>query len=496
MRRRCRCSRARPIWGRAVLLGSLLGSWLAAPVMAQVAQDQAAPPAAAPAPAPDPALPAKAAEPASDTNPEYRFDFSLVGGGHFFTGQHVLGHTDFLGSNDPTASPRNSGMFGAILGFHFNRWIGLEAETLAIPTHTRGGTEDGLAVPEIREWIFAYRGSLVLNLSDSYMVQPFLLAGYGGLTSLSAAAPSGTPPEITPSSNRNWGFAHAGLGVKLGLTPWIGIRLDGRILAPWTVILPLSGYTSAKGPDFEAFGGIYVNFGEIEKVRVVSTRIESARVLDRDGDGIPDNVDRCPDQAEDKDGFQDEDGCPDLDNDQDGIPDAIDKCPNEPEDMDGFEDEDGCPDLDNDHDGIPDVLDKCPNEPGTKELNGCPLPPEVKKFTGVIDGISFKSGSAEILPGSYTLLDRAAKVLQDYPDVRLEISGHTDNRGRAGYNITLSQKRAESVKTYLVSRGIDPSRLTSIGFGKDRPIADNATATGRATNRRIEFRLISASETK
>src|SRR6185312_8749748 len=85
---------------------------------------------------------------------------------------------------------------------------------------------------------------------------------------------------------------------------------------------------------------------------------------DRDGDGIKDNADKCPDQPEDKDGFQDEDGCPDLDNDGDGLNDAIDKCPNDPEDKDGFEDEDGCPDPDNDNDGIADKDDKCPNEPG------------------------------------------------------------------------------------------------------------------------------------
>jgi OOP family OmpA-OmpF porin len=524
------CLRAKPICGWAALLGGLFGSWSAAPVLAQ--GNQAALPTVSPGPGGNPT---QTPPPVPEANPEYRFDFTLLGGGHFFTNEHVLGHTDY-GSNDPSASPLNAGMFGAIMGFHFNRWIGLEGETMAIPTHTRGGSADGFlvggvaqAAPEIREWVFAYRGSFVLNLSDNYMVQPFLLAGYGGLTSMSAAAPAGTPAEITPSSNRNWGFVHAGLGLKLGLTPRVGIRLDGRIMAPWTFILPLSGYAAAKGPDYEAFGGIYLNFGEIEKVHLMSTR------GDRDGDGIPDDVDRCPDEpedkdgfedddgcpdldndhdgipdvldkcpndAEDKDGFQDEDGCPDTDNDQDGIPDSFDKCPNEPEDKDGFEDSDGCPDPDNDHDGIPDVLDKCPNEPETfnnyKDDDGCPdeVPAEVKKFTGVIEGINFKTGSAEILPGSYTILDRAVKVLQDYPDVNIEISGHTDNKGGASYNLTLSQRRADSVRMYLVSRGIASSRLTSIGFGKDRPIADNKTATGRATNRRTEFRLINPSEKK
>jgi outer membrane protein OmpA-like peptidoglycan-associated protein len=220
--------------------------------------------------------------------------------------------------------------------------------------------------------------------------------------------------------------------------------------------------------------------------------------LDNDNDGIPDALDKCPNEPEDKDGFEDEDGCPDPDNDKDGIPDKLDKCPNEPEDKDGFEDQDGCPDPDNDTDGIPDTIDKCPNEPETfnhyKDEDGCPdeVPAEVKKFTGVIEGINFKTASAEILPGSWAVLDRALKVLGDYPEVNLEISGHTDSKGSSSYNLGLSQRRADSVKTYFVTRGIASSRLVSIGYGKDRPIADNSTSSGRATNRRTEFKLIDA----
>ena len=97
-----------------------------------------------------------------------------------------------------------------------------------------------------------------------------------------------------------------------------------------------------------------------------------AKVGDKDGDGILDDVDKCPNDPEDKDGFEDDDGCPDPDNDKDGILDAKDKCPLEPEDKDGFQDEDGCPDPDNDKDGVPDASDKCPNEPGPADNNGCP----------------------------------------------------------------------------------------------------------------------------
>jgi len=212
--------------------------------------------------------------------------------------------------------------------------------------------------------------------------------------------------------------------------------------------------------------------------------------------------DKCPNDPEDKDGFEDEDGCPDPDNDKDGIPDVRDKCPNEPEDKDGFQDEDGCPDPDNDKDGIPDARDKCPNDPETKngfqDDDGCPdeIPKEVKQFTGVIEGINFETGSAAILPGSYGLLDRAVKVLSDYRDVMIEISGHTDSRGGADYNRDLSTRRAQSVREYFLARGIDARRIVAIGYGMDRPIASNKTEAGRASNRRIEFRLITPEERK
>jgi outer membrane protein OmpA-like peptidoglycan-associated protein len=459
---------------------------------------------------------------AQEEIPNYRFSFGMFGGGHFFTKDHVLGRA----VGDPTdISPESSGMFGALFGMSFNKWIGIEAEFGAIPTHTRNRSSDPALDTKIL--VFAYRGSFFLNLSDFFRFQPFILAGYGAMTSL--------PSDSTVVESSTISFVHAGGGFKVGFTPWMGLRIDGRVVLPWTALSPVIpkgnriGYT---GPDLEVFGGLYVNFGEIEKVHIYS---EIDTRTDKDGDGIPDDVDRCPTEPEDKDKFQDADGCPDPDNDADGVPDSLDKCPNDPEDKDNFEDQDGCPDLDNDQDGVPDALDKCPNEPedkdGFQDADGCPdndndndgipdaidkcpdqpetvnkykdddgcpdeVPAEVKKFTGVIQGINFKTGSAEILPGSWAILDRAVKVLQDYPDVNLEISGHTDSKGKSSYNLTLSQHRADSVKLYMVSRGIAATRLISIGFGEERPIADNATASGRATNRRTEFRLINPGESK
>ncbi len=212
---------------------------------------------------------------------------------------------------------------------------------------------------------------------------------------------------------------------------------------------------------------------------------------DRDGDGIPDEVDQCPDVPEDKDGFEDQDGCPDYDNDKDGIYDAQDQCPNDPEDRDGFQDLDGCPDYDNDKDGIPDSLDKCPNQPetvnGYKDQDGCPdEKPEEIKQTLILKGVNFKTASAELLEESYYVLETVFNNLEAFPNVKIEIAGHTDNQGGDSYNMALSYDRAKSVMNYLVQRGINPDRIVARGYGKTRPIAPNETAEGRAKNRRVE----------
>ncbi len=247
--------------------------------------------------------------------------------------------------------------------------------------------------------------------------------------------------------------------------------------------------------------------------------------LDNDNDGIPDIDDRCPDLAEDFDGFEDEDGCPDLDNDNDGIPDIDDRCPNEPEDFDGFEDEDGCPDIiiDTDKDGVPDDIDKCPEKKedldGYQDEDGCPdldndldgildeddqCPNEPETFNGyqdedgcpderpieqefILKGVHFESGSAKLTPDSYAILDRVVKSLRAYPEVRVEIRGYTDSVGGWEFNLRLSEKRAKSVRDYLVNSGISTDRLVAEGYGEADPVEPNDTASGRASNRRIEF---------
>ena len=217
--------------------------------------------------------------------------------------------------------------------------------------------------------------------------------------------------------------------------------------------------------------------------------------VDKDNDGIMDDVDQCPEIPEDIDRFEDQDGCPDYDNDKDGIYDSRDKCPLEPEDKDGFDDLDGCPDPDNDQDGIVDASDGCPNDAetlnGFKDQDGCPdeKPQEIKQ-TLILEGVNFRTGSAELLDESYSILDNVFNSLEAFPNVRVEISGHTDNIGNARANMMLSLDGAQSVKDYLANRGIDPNRIAVRGAGESEPVGSNRTAKGRAKNRRIEFKRI------
>ncbi len=182
-----------------------------------------------------------------------------------------------------------------------------------------------------------------------------------------------------------------------------------------------------------------------------------------------------------------------TDSDHDGVPDYRDYCPLAREDRDGFEDEDGCPEIDNDHDGVIDDLDECPNqaeEPGG-DGDGCPDKARVVIHRGkvvVFGKVRFATGSARLLPGSLGLLDQIAGVMKEHPEIeRLRIEGHTDSQGDPAFNVRLSKARAEAVRQYLISRGVDEKRLQARGLGPGQPLAPNDTPAGRAQNRRVEF---------
>ncbi|MBX3251146.1 MAG: OmpA family protein [Myxococcales bacterium] len=213
---------------------------------------------------------------------------------------------------------------------------------------------------------------------------------------------------------------------------------------------------------------------------------------DSDGDGIPDRLDACPQDAEDLDGFQDADGCPDPDNDGDGVLDADDRCVSEP----GPAANRGCPDTDRDADGVPDRLDNCPDEPGSPANQGCPTQQLVQIDEGqlrILEVVYFATDRARIQRRSYRLLENVAAVLSAHPEIgRLRIEGHTDSRGPRESNMELSQRRAESVVRFLVERGrVAPERLEAQGFGPDQPVvADAQTEEDHAQNRRVIFRIL------
>ena len=337
-----------------------------------------------------------------------------------------------------------------------------------------------------------------------------------------AFAPAGTPWEAglellgavradDPFARSEEVQAEVDAGVKYRIGPFRVLAGGGKGLTP--------GFST---PDWRLFAGLEYGWRPDP---------------DRDRDGIPNLEDRCPDKAEDPDGFQDSDGCPDLDNDRDGIPDADDKCPNEPEDLDAFEDEDGCPDFDNDKDTVPDKTDQCPlqaedldkfeDEDGCPDLDNdgdgipdkidkCPLEKEVfndyqdedgcpdKKLAEfqkearriqILDKVHFKFMRAELEPSAFPILDQVAQILSDNPQVLfVQVEGHTDKTGSHQFNMDLSLARAESVVGYLVGKGVDPSRLGAVGYGYDRRIDYRSGPEANLNNRRVEFNILKFAE--
>lgn len=221
------------------------------------------------------------------------------------------------------------------------------------------------------------------------------------------------------------------------------------------------------------------------------------KVSDRDGDGFPDDIDKCPDLKEDGKPPHPSDGCPaDADRDGDGIPDSEDACPDVPEDKDGIQDEDGCPETDADNDGVPDGEDRCPTVPGKAskiaEKNGCP---SLISFNDdgeirLLEPIQFETGKSIIKAVSFPILDEVVSLMNSRKDLKVGVYGHTDSVGSDEMNMQLSKDRAASCVRYLVNHGITATRLQSEGFGETKPIADNNTVEGRAKNRRTEFKVL------
>jgi outer membrane protein OmpA-like peptidoglycan-associated protein len=227
---------------------------------------------------------------------------------------------------------------------------------------------------------------------------------------------------------------------------------------------------------------------------------------DTDGDGVGDQDDKCPNEV----GNKENDGCPDLDPDKDGVNIPDDECPDEagPAETNGCPDADGdwvadkddkCPDVqgifdgcpDTDGDKVGDADDKCPNTPGTLANAGCPeIKEEEKKYLEfATQAVKFETGESMLLPESFAVLDTVATILNNYPDYKVRIVGHTDDVGRTTSNLQLSKSRAQACFNYFLSRGLSRERMIFEGKGESEPIADNDTEEGRELNRRVEFEL-------
>ena len=240
-------------------------------------------------------------------------------------------------------------------------------------------------------------------------------------------------------------------------------------------------------PGLEAFNGCPDTDGDgIEDAKddcpTEAGKAEMNGCPDSDGDGVADKNDECPTVA----GLKALAGCPDADSD--GVTDGKDKCPN----VAGPAANNGCPWPDTDKDGVLDKDDKCPNEPGTVANNGCPEAPTaevIATLNSYAKTILFDTGKASFKQQTYPVLQAITAILKEYPMSNFTVEGHTDSVGSKTLNQTLSDARANAVMAYLVENGIDPARLTAIGFGEDYPIDSNATRAGRANNRRVEVKL-------
>jgi outer membrane protein OmpA-like peptidoglycan-associated protein len=359
--------------------------------------------------------------------------------------------------------------------------------------------------------------NLLHNFRPEQKFRPFLTFGAG----LENTDVGPTLDEDDPGYN-------VGGGLRWFVTDSFGLRLDGRYVST-----DVGGALDDRQENVEGSFGVLWTLGgkkpgdaDGDGVRDRRDKCpdtprgvvvdENGCPVDSDGDGVADGLDRCADTASgvpvdasgcpkdsDGDGVHDgidacantprgarvdDRGCP-KDADKDGVADGIDKCPDTPK---GAEvDATGCP-KDRDGDGVFDGLDKCPGTPpGTKvDAKGCKVLFEETRRTLVLEGVNFEFNSARLTSQAKGILDRVAMSLSEWSTIRIEVAGHTDSQGDDVYNLGLSTRRAEAVRAYLVSKGIDGARMTAKGYGESRPIVEEKTREDRKKNRRVELKKL------
>jgi len=384
--------------------------------------------------------------------------------------------------------------------------------------------------PAVDVTFMNYGGDLVLRFVKDGAVVPYILGGVGQVS---------FDPDVTDAETETELSYDAGAGLLFKLGPMVGLRFEVR-----DVIHKLE---NADNDDLRnniiATGGLSLIFGgqkDTDKDGVKDNKDQCPDTplgaivdevgcpIDSDKDGVPDGIDQCADTPRgctvdargcpsdsDKDGLcdgldqcpdtpagapVDEKGCP-KDSDGDGVADYLDQCPNTPAGI-GV-DEKGCP-KDTDGDGVSDDKDLCPNtQPGVKvDKDGCPIEITeqekelLDKGTITVRTIKFETAKSDIIPEAEPVLNDLGKIMIQWPQLQIEIGGHTDARGKDAYNQTLSEARANSVRDWLLSHfpQLTPANFTAVGYGESKPVATNKTQTGMALNRRVEFKVLNTEE--
>lgn len=327
------------------------------------------------------------------------------------------------------------------------------------------GQQSDLKALDKKDYALALGSDLRAMLAGSDRLGLFALGGLGIVYEDFVNA-----EEISP-------YLNLGIGALAGWSRF-QFRLEGRYLA---IFNDRHYPTESVIYEPRVNLGFQVSFGRA-----------AVRFVDSDGDGVTDDRDACPGTP--RGTPVDANGCPlSLDDDNDGVPNDRDACPGTPPGT--LVDHVGCPvaipviNPDSDNDGVPDSADLCPNTPpGFKvDATGC----IVKEQTVIVlNNVAFEFDSSKLTHEARLVLDNVVAGLSAQPSVSVEIAGHTDSLGTQAYNLQLSQARAASVRNFLVSRGIDGSRLRSEGYGEFNPIDDNNTEEGRARNRRVEFKIL------
>jgi OOP family OmpA-OmpF porin len=361
--------------------------------------------------------------------------------------------------------PKNHILYGGRVGFFFTPRWSLEPSVQRISTKT--DLDPSLPLQNEKADLTAYRLNLLYNFRPTQTFRPFLTGGVG--------CEHFDVHSFGKSEDRGW---NAGGGFRWFWRRGLAFRLDERFVST-----KVGAGLNETQSNFESTAGLGLVFGGGK------TPIPD---IDSDGDGVLDKADRCPYTP--SHAKVDAYGCP-YDTDGDGVLDGIDRCPDTQHgcEVDAF----GCP-LDSDHDGVCDGLDQCADTPRDKKVDekGCPLaeakapPLFVEKKVVVLEGVEFANDRAVLRPASLTTLDRVAASLRDWPDVKVEVQGHTSEPGTWAYNLELSQRRAEAVRAYLVTKGVAGYRLAAKGYGKSRMIAPNNTQEGQQRNRRVELHEI------